>query len=288
MGPVLDRLHRVFRQAHPDARFAVTLRPSPTGIDGITAGVSLVAPIAHDASDGELEPLKRLTGKPPLDVRIGRLGYAAPGRALPPAVYVNDASPLTAIDVETLGRIFTAGARPGDVRRWSQLGLGGAWANHAIHLYGPRDDGGFASTLRAKLFDRRAFAAHYEPLPSDADILEAVSGDAFAIAIAGFVDPATIPEGVRRLALGNKADDFPSAASYDDVREGRYALSPALHLYARAPSNGKLDALTKEYLRIALSPEGQQAIASLRDAPYPYVPLGAEEAQRELAKLEPQ
>ena len=72
MEPLLKRLNEVFVQTHPGIRFTMVLRSPPTGIDGIQAGVSLFAPVAHDAGETEIEPFKRLTGYRPLDVRIGR------------------------------------------------------------------------------------------------------------------------------------------------------------------------------------------------------------------------
>jgi phosphate transport system substrate-binding protein len=286
MGPLVERLNQLYAELHPDARFTLTVHPPPAGIDGITAGVSLVAPVAHDAHETEIEPIKRLTGSAPLDIRIGRIGHVEHGRLNPPAVYVNAGSPLREIDLETLGRIFTAGSTSGDLRRWSQLGLGDEWAKHAIHLYGTRDDGGFITTLRAKLFAHRALAGHYEGLPADADVLQAVAADRYAIAIAGFVDPSKVPPQARMLALRD-GNGTASLGGYDDVRDGRYPLAPHLHLYLRAGPGEPLDPVAKEYARVALSAQGQRAVADLRDAPQAYVPLSVDEARRELAKLQP-
>ena len=107
MEPLLKRLNDLFVKAHPGIRFTMLLRSPPTGIDGIQAGVSLFAPVAHDAWETEIEPFKRLTGYRPLDVRIGRRGYAGAARQNPPAIYVNASNPLPRLTLDQVGRIFT-------------------------------------------------------------------------------------------------------------------------------------------------------------------------------------
>lgn len=273
MEPLLAGLNELFARSHPEIRFTMLLREPPTGIDGITAGVSLLAPVAHDAWELEIEPFRRLNGYRPLDVRIGRLGRAGPGRQNPPAVYVNTANPLRQLTLGELARVFTAGHASGDLRRWSQLGLGGDWAKHAIHLYGTRDDGGSLTTLRASRFGNRPFARGYEALPEDGDVLEALAGNRYAIGIVGFVDPARIPANVRMLAISEVPDGYPFA--------------PYLHFYVKAPPGRPLDPVARDYIRLALSREGQELIARLGQGAHAYAPLSAEEARKELAKVEP-
>src|SRR5258706_7652357 len=79
LEPLLARWNALFIRAHPHIRFTMLLRNAPVGIDGIIAKVSLFAPVAHDAWESEVDPFKRLYGYRPLDVRIARIGHAAPG-----------------------------------------------------------------------------------------------------------------------------------------------------------------------------------------------------------------
>lgn len=286
MEPLLTRLNELFIMTHPGIRFTMVLRSPPTGIDGIQAGVSIFAPIAHDAWETEIEPFKRLTGYRPFDVRIGRRGYVGRGRENPPAIYVNASNPLRELTFDEVGRIFTAGQSPSDLRHWSQLGVQGEWGIHAIHLYGTRDDGGFATALRTARFGGHSFARQYEPLPGDADVLQALAGDRYGIGVAWFVDPETAPREVRMVPLSENPGATASGGHYEEVRQGRYPLAPYLHLYIRRPPDQPLDPVVKEYIRLALSLEGQRAIEQLKDGKQSYVPLTAEEAARELAKIE--
>jgi phosphate transport system substrate-binding protein len=262
------------------------LRSPPTGIDGIQAGVSLFAPVAHDAWETEIEPFKRLTGYRPLDVRIGRRGYVGAGRENPPGIYVNASNPLPRLTVDQVARIFTTGQQPTDLRHWSQLGLDGEWAKHAIHLYGTRDDGRTVTALRTTRFGGLPFARHYEGLPEDADVLQALAGDRYGIGVVWFVEGASVPREVRLVPLAENAGAPPSVAEYEDVRQGRYPLSPYLHLYIRSAPGEPLDPVVKEYVRLALSFVGQHIIEALKEGKQGYVALTPEEAVRELAKIE--
>ena len=286
MEPLLKRLNELFVQTHPGIRFTIVLRSPPTGIDGIQAGVSLFAPVAHDAWETEIEPFKRLTGYRPLDVRIGRRGYAGAGRENPPGIYVNASNPLPRLTVDQVARIFTTGQQPSDLRHWSQLGVDGEWAKHAIHLYGTRDDGRTITALRTARFGGLPFARHYEALADDADVLQALAGDRYGIGVVWFVEGASVPREVRLVPLAENAGAPPSVAEYGDVRQGRYPLSPYLHLYIRSAPGEPLDPVVKEYVRLALSSVGQHIIEALKDGKQGYVALTPEEAVRELAKIE--
>jgi phosphate transport system substrate-binding protein len=286
MEPLLERLNDLFVKAHPGIRFTMLLKSPPTGIDGIQAGVSLFAPVAHDAWEAEIEPFKRLTGYRPLDVRIGRRGYVGHGRENPPAIYVNSNNPLRSLTLEQVARIFTTGQMPSDLRHWSQLGAQGDWAKHVIHLYGTRDDGKAITALRTARFGGLPFARHYEALAEDVDVLQALAGDRYGIGFVGFVDPAIVPKEVRLVALAENASAPSSLAAYEDVRRGRYPLAPYLHFYLRAAPGTPLYPIAKEYLRLALSIDGQRIIEAFQDGAQSYVPLTPEEAVRELAKIE--
>jgi len=286
MEPVLSRLNTLMTRRHPELRFRMIFGDVPVGLDGIIARVSLFAPLAHDAWESEIDPFKRLNGYRPLDVRIGRLGHAGSGRANPPSIYVNAANPLRSLDIDRVSRVFTTGNLPSDLRRWNQLGVGDEWGKHAIHVYGTRDDGMTTTALRLARFGARPFVRHYEALPADRDVLEAVAGDRYGIGLAGFVAESDVPNAVRRLALSESPSAIASLASYEDVRAGRYALSPSLHFYVDRAPNSPLDSIAAEYIRLALSAEGQRILAELKDTAAGFVPLDPEEAARELAKLE--
>ena len=286
MEPLITRWNDLFTRTHPGIRFTLLLGNPPVGIDGIVARVSLFAPVAHDAWESEIDPFKRLYGYRPRDVRVGRIGHAGAGRENPPAIYVNAANPIASLTIDEVGRIFTTGQLPGDLRHWSQLGAGGEWAKHSIHVYGTRDDGMTVTALRIERFGGRPFARHHEALANDADVLEALAGDRYGIGLAWSVDERSVPSGVRLVALSPRAGIPASGGEYEAVSQGRYPLSPHLHIYVGTAPGQPLDPVAREYLRLVLSPEGQRIVAQMKDGRQGFVPLTPEEALQELAKIE--
>lgn len=284
MEPMLAQFNELFTRTHPGFKFTLLCKGSSTGIGGLTAGVSALAPIGRGAWPVEIEPFRRLYGYAPTDIRIGRDGYAAPGRKNPPAVYVHAKNPLKSLTVAQVAKIFTTGGTGGDLTHWNQVGVGGA--ERVIHPYGPRDDGSFATALRNDFMGDLPFCRRYEALAKSADVLRAVADDVNGIGIAGYIDAATVTPNVRLLALTASDGQEPALPDYDAVLAGRYPLAPFMHLYVNRVPGQPLDPVVKEYARLVLSREGQAIIAAMRGSEEGYVPLTPAEVAAELAKLE--
>ena len=284
MESLLGKLNAKFTAAHPDAHFTLVLKGSSTGISGLTAGVSAFAPMGREAWSADLSGFRETYGYLPLDIRIGYDAYTGPHRKSPPGIYVNAKNPLASLTVEQVQRLLTSGAAKGDITHWSQLGLTGKWASRAIHLYGPRDEGGFATSLRLTKLNKLPFSSHYEPLAKNADIADAVASDPYAIGLISFFDSATSPS-IKMVPLARKKGDQPALASYDEVAAGRYPFSPELHIYINRAPGKPVDPVVADYLRMILAPEGQAIVATEKDSEEGYLPLAPGEAEVELVKL---
>jgi phosphate transport system substrate-binding protein len=287
MKEMLGQLNTLFTKTHPGVRFTMLLEGSSTGIGGLTAGVSAFAPMGREAWPTDLGGFKEAYGYQPTDIRIGYDGYARGiGQKNPPAIYVNAKNPLAGLNMSQVMRLFTQGAPGGDITQWRSLGLGGEWAQRAIHVYGPRDDGGFATSTRVALLGGRTFTPRYEPSPKFAETMKAVAADPYGIALGQWGDPGPLAPNVKLLPLAPKDGTAFALPTPENVQAGRYPMAPHLHVYVNRAPGKPLDPLVKEYLRLALSREGQAIIAAMPPADEPYVPLTAAEAAQELAKLD--
>ena len=285
MEDLLNKFNERFTQTHPGIKFTMLLHGSSTGIGGLTAGVSAFAPMGRDAWPTDIGGFREAFGYEPLGVRIGYDGYARPKHKNPPAIYVNAKNPLAGLTTEQIARIFTTGAPGGDITHWGQLGLAGAWARRAIHVYGPRDDGGLATSLRHTRMEKRAFRADYEALPRLADVIAAVAADPFGLGLVGFFDSTETPE-VRVVPLAETAGTAAALPSAENVQAGRYPLTPFIYIYVNRAPGQPVDPLVKEYLQLVLSAEGQAMIGTEKDADEAYLPLDARTLAAELAKLD--
>jgi phosphate transport system substrate-binding protein len=85
------------------------------------------------------------------------------------------------------------------------------------------------------------------------------------------------------VPLSRRQGERPSRGTRADLIVGRCPLDRYLLIYVRIPACGRLDPLARDYLRIALSPEGQRVIASGRLG---YLPLSDAETAAQRAKLD--
>src|ERR1019366_4527230 len=129
--------------------------------------------------------------------------------------------------------------------------------------------------LRARLGAGETFGPGFRGFAQSAEVVSAVAADPLAL---GFAAINRVTPDVKVLAVAPTERAAPVALTEENVRTGRYPLDRFLLIYAQTP----LDPLVREYLRLVLSREGQEAIAA--DA-LGYLPLSAEEAAAERAKL---
>ncbi|MDE2049591.1 MAG: phosphate-binding protein, partial [Gammaproteobacteria bacterium] len=197
-------------------------------------------------------------------------------RSGPLVILVPAANPLPELTLAQLERIFTAGGRG---LRWGQLGLKGDLARRPIHLYGLAAKTPLGRFMRQHALDGRPFDERFIGLPESAEVGRDVGGDPLGI---GFAAINHVTPAVRTVPLSRREGERPSRATRADLLAGRYPLDRYLLMYVRIPPGGRLDPTAREYLRLALSPEGQRAIAS---GHLGYLPLSAAQAAAEREKL---
>lgn len=281
----MTALDALFVKTHPGFHFTLVLKGSSTGIGGLTAGVSALAPMGRPGWHEDLSGFKDMYGYAPLDVHIGYDAFTHEKHKSPPALYVNAKNPLAGLTLAQVARVFTAGSGKGDITHWSQLGVKGAWEKREIHVYGPRDDGALATTLRETLMGHRPFATRYETFDHLADIVKAVAQDPYGIGLVGFFDANGMPD-VKIVPLAASEGEPFALPSYENVMAGRYPFASSLRMYVNRKPGAPLDPFVKEYLRMVLSREGQAIIAAGKDNEQGFVPLEPAAAAAELAKLQ--
>lgn len=287
MQSLVEQLNGLFIQQHPGFRFAVRGEGSSVGLPALTAGATAIAPLSREAWLGDLHGFEQVFERKPLDIRIGYSGWGPRDSGkTPPAVYVHPDNPLSQLNLEQLARVVTAGQAGGDINTWGQLGLTGDWAPRRVHVYGLRDDGGFATNQRMDRFGGLPMSLHYEALDTVGEVLKAVAGDSHGIALTGWAHGGKLAPGLHLVALSRNAGQPAYGPGYDAVASGAYPLSAYLHLYVNARTGQPLEPFIKAYLQLALSDEGQELIKAQRDTAEGYVPLSADDLAIERKKLE--
>jgi phosphate transport system substrate-binding protein len=277
MREMLESLDTLFAQRHPGVHFALTLKGTRTAPAALGAGRSLFAPMGAAFSPDELANYRRMVGSDPVPFRIAHDSLDPSARSAPLAVFVPAANPLPRLDFEQLQRIFTQA--DGELR-WGKLGLTGELANRPVHAYGLAPKTALGRFMRKHALGGRPFDEQFTGLAESADVVREVGNDPLGI---GFAAMNRATPAVRVVPLSQAKGERPSRGTRADLIAGRYPLDRYLLIYVRIPPGGRLDPIARDYLRLALSPEGQQAIAS---GHLGYLPLSAEEAAAERARLE--
>lgn len=220
-------------------------------------------------------------GREPFRVQVSMGTFDTTRHIQALGVYVHPDNPLRRLTLQQLDAIYSAERRRGaaaDVATWSQLGLGGEWADKPINLYGRRQDNEVPFHFRDVVQLGGPFKAAYrEPGAGlSADVIAAVAQDRFGIGFCGF---AYQNANIKRLALAG-ADGVVVEPTPAAVASGRYPLNRPLWLYVNRVPGRPLDAPTKAFLAFVLSKEGQALVAADN-----YFPLPAPIAATERAKL---
>jgi phosphate transport system substrate-binding protein len=285
VGETVNALNALFVTTHPGTNFNVRLGNNYSAMAALTFDRTAYAAMGSEYTRIGLGDNLKITA-PPIGIRIAHASVT-PGTAVPAlAVIVNSSSPLAALTMDQLARIFTAGAAGGDIVVWGQAGVEGSLADREIHLFGPpssdyldSDDPQVGEFLSTDKFGGLNFTHGYQGATHYADVVNRVREDPAAIGITA----ANVPlAGVKVVALkrsGTAPAVGPGAA---EIAAGRYPLDRYVYIYLRSNKGTGLDPFSAEFARSALSSGGQRAIATGTAG---YLPLNEDELAEERAKL---
>lgn len=294
MAAMVAQWNALFSKTHPGIRFTAILKGNGTAIPAITYDTAAFAPEGGGATILELLPYEKIYGskKDPVAALIIRVAHGSldPAAKMSPlGVVVNKSNPIRSLTEEQVASIFTTGAGDGDVVNWSQIGMGGALAGKSIHPTGLYWDnymraedpnvGEFLMYRHTGSYPGHVFAPDYEQYLRYSDVTQKVASDPQAI---GLVALNKVTPNVRVVPIVN-ADGRATTGTRAELNADAYPYARDLYIYIRREPGTPFDPLVKEYMRMVLSREGQQAVAH---DPKGYLPLSAGDVAKELAKLD--
>jgi phosphate transport system substrate-binding protein len=302
-----------FRKHHGQVRLNAYLINTSQAFAGLVTGSADIGLMGHRQWRNGFQAFHAQFGYAPLEVRFATGSYDDPQGTTPGLMFiVNRNNPLAGLTLDQIDGIYgaqrtggcvngqwsTASARgpEKDIRTWGQLGVAGESADKPIHLYGSD----VTLSNWADLIERECFhgGTKWNPALNEAPradigtkaqgktrdqlILEAVEKDPYAI---GFIFQRVINGNhgdVKVLPLAAKTGAPFVAPSAQTFFDGTYPLHNGAYIYLNRVPGQPLGVREKEFVKFILSREGQQIIANDRQ----FIPLNAEQARAELAKLE--
>jgi phosphate transport system substrate-binding protein len=198
------------------------------------------------------------------------------------AVFVNKGNPIKSLTMQQVDAIFSKTRKGGhakDIKTWGDLGLTGDAATRTLSLYGRNSASGTYGYFKEHALFKGDFKDTVKEQPGSSSVVQSIGSDRFAIGYSGI---GYTTSGVRALPLADEKKNGGAAfaATYENALSGKYPLSRYLYVYVNKHPKKPLDPLTREFLKFALSREGQEIV--VKDG---FLPLTAKMEADELAKL---
>ncbi len=261
-----------FLKMYPNVKVQVEGKGSSTAPPALIAGTAQFGPMSRAMRATEVDQFESKYGYKPTQLRTS---YDAL------AVYVNKDNPLEKLTLAQVDAVFSKTRRRGfkqNVTTWGQLGLTGDWASRPISLYGRNSASGTYGFFKEHTLGNGDYKDTVKEQPGSASVVQGVTEDRYGVGYSGIGYKTS---GVKVVALAEAEAGAYSSGSYDDVKTGKYPLARFLYIYINKAPGKPLDPVVMEFCKLMVSKEGQEVV--LKDG---YLPLPADIARQELAKLE--
>ncbi|HHM06036.1 MAG TPA: phosphate ABC transporter substrate-binding protein PstS family protein [Gammaproteobacteria bacterium] len=260
-----------FKREYPNVNIQIQAAGSSTAPPALTEGTSNLGPMSRKMKAKEVAAFEEKYGYKPTPVRVAIDALA---------VYVHKDNPIKGLTIPQVDAIFSSTRKcsyPEDITRWGQLGLGGAWTNRSIQLFGRNSVSGTYGYFKKKALCKGDYKPTVNEQPGSASVVQSVSASLNGIGYSGIGYKTS---GVRAVPLAKKAGAKFVEAVPGNALSGKYPLSRFLYIYVNKHPNKPLPPLEREFIKMVLSRVGQQVV--IKDG---YIPLPARVVAKELAKL---
>lgn len=261
-----------FQKFYPNVKVQIEGKGSSTAPPALIAGTAQLGPMSRPMKGTEVDQFEKKYGYKPTPVRTAVDALA---------VFVNKDNPITCLTLAQVDAVFSKSRRWGykeNVKTWGQLGLTGDWANRPISLFGRNSASGTYGFFKEHVLKNGDYRDEVKEQPGSASVVQGVTVDRYA---AGYSGIGYATAGVRPVPLAEKDGDKCHEATADEAYAGKYPLGRFLYVYVNRAPGKALDPLTREFVKLVLSKEGQEVV--VKDG---YFPMPAPIVKEELNKIQ--
>jgi phosphate transport system substrate-binding protein len=292
MADVVKSWSDGFHRAHPEIQIEPRLMGSDTAIPGLYSGLADIALLGRENNVTDDNGFSRPKGYAftRLELLNGSLDVEDKSAAL--AVLVHRENPLSKLTLAQLAAIAGCSHHgTASIHTWGQLGATGAWAARRVRLYlYDTESGTGAFFLHAVLNGsrkinwsqvrdfkdlKRADGSSYR---ASQRIVDALARDPYGLAVSSLLYAGGRMKAVALSARDGGPFVLPTRES---VIDHTYPLARNTYVFIDRRPGSPIDPRVKEFLRYALSPDGQADV--LRD--HGYLPLAETTRLAQLQKL---
>jgi phosphate transport system substrate-binding protein len=261
-----------FNKFYPNVKIQIEGKGSSTAPPALISGTAQLGPMSRPMKGSEIDAFEKKFGYKPTEIKVAVDALA---------VYVNKDNPIKCMTMAQVDAVFSKSRRWGykeNVTTWGQLGLTGEWASRPISIYGRNSASGTYGFFKENALKNGDFKDEVKEQPGSASVVQGVTVDRYGIGYSG-IGYATA--GVRPVPLAAKEGGKCFEASPDEAYAGNFPLSRFLYVYINRAPGKPLDPITREFIKMIQTKEGQDVV--IRDG---YFPIPAKVATQEVAKVQ--
>ncbi len=257
-----------FKKAYPNVNIQIEGKGSSTAPPALIEGTAQIGPMSRPMKAEEIDAFEKKYGYKPTEVKLAIDALA---------VFAHKDNPIKGVSLKQVDAMFSSTRKMGgdDLTEWGQLGLD-AWKGRAISLFGRNSASGTYGFFQENALAKGDFKPTVKEQPGSSAVVQGVGADLYAVGYSGIGYKTS---GVRALPLAGDDGKF-YEATYDNALSGDYPLARFLMVYVNKKPGQPLDTLTLEFLKFALSKEGQEIVE--KDG---YFPMPAELAKEVVDSL---
>ncbi len=282
VNDVMDRWVAGFTKIYPGVKISVDIGGSGQGGPRLTNGSADFGFISREMMGREETLFVDKFGYKPLGISVSGGSYAVKAYTDCVVFIVNKDNPLNEITYPQLDAIYSVTHNRGikePITKWGQLGLTGEWADKPIHAWGVEIPNGYDVFVNMHVLSygqwREGIQSEHTVIP----LSDRVAADKYAISYTGLAWNTN--PGTKVLKLAVHPGDPAIPATFDTVAAQKYPLSRTIYMFINREPGKPISSLLKEFIKYALSREGQQAVVDDRI----FTPLPADWDAREAEKL---
>jgi phosphate transport system substrate-binding protein len=258
-----------FKKAYPNVNVQIEGKGSSTAPPALIAGTAQLGPMSREMKSSEVDEFEKKFGYKPTEVKVAVDALA---------VFVNKDNPIKGLTLTQVDGIFSSTRKRGgqDITTWGQLGLTGDWANKPISLFGRNSASGTYGYFKEHALSKGDYKSTVKEQPGSSAVVQGVASDIGGIGYSGI---GYMTSGVRAVPLGEEEGKFVEA-TYENSVGGDYPLARFLYIYVNKKPDEPVDKLTAEFLKFALSKQGQEIV--VKDG---YFPMPKEVTEQTLTEV---
>lgn len=271
-----------FTKHYPNVKISVDIGGSGQGGPRLTSGSADFAFIAREMMGREETPFVDKFGYRPLAISVSGGSLAVKAFTDCVVFIVNKDNPLDEITYPQLDAIYSATHNRGikdPITTWGQLGLKGEWADKPIHAWGVEIPNGYDNFVNMHVLANGQWREGIQSQKTVIPLSDKVAADKYSISYTGLAWDTNPDTKVLKLAV--HPGDPSIAPTFENVASQKYPLARTIYMFVNREPGKPLNPVLREFIRYALSREGQQAIVDDRI----FTPLPASMDASEAEKL---